>query len=380
MHRIISLLIGVLTTVLVSSAQKAAIERVEAVPFEVIPAGDRRVDLNQEPCALVHVEVLANDVIFEGNVIGPVVRAGGEYRVFLSPGSKFLRIKSESFLPLMIEFPDYGIKGVQPNGVYSIILSLPVLQTPATTKTGMLSVNYEPAGASITIDGISYGKTPSTIANLSVGSHPVTISADGYTPAYLTAIITENRLAELTGALVLQPADIQPAAPPIYEQVNYYYIYQDYSTGKFGYKEYGEIVIPAEFDMAGNFSEGLAPVSVYGRWGFIDKIGELVIPAEFDIAEPFSEGLAKVRLNGKWGYIDKTGKIVIPAEFESGTNFSEGLAAVKLKDKWGYIDKTGQLVIPYKFDGAFDFDNDGKALVGKKGHFFYIDRKGKKKR
>ena len=60
MHRIISLLIGVLTTVLVSSAQKAAIERVEAVPFEVIPAGDRRVDLNQEPCALVHVEVLAN--------------------------------------------------------------------------------------------------------------------------------------------------------------------------------------------------------------------------------------------------------------------------------------------------------------------------------
>lgn len=40
--------------------------------------------------------------------------------------------------------------------------------------------------------------------------------------------------------------------------------------------------------------EGLAPVQVDNRWGFIDTNGRFVINPQFDRAEPFAEGLAPV--------------------------------------------------------------------------------------
>ncbi|MEO7444103.1 MAG: WG repeat-containing protein, partial [Ferruginibacter sp.] len=38
----------------------------------------------------------------------------------------------------------------------------------------------------------------------------------------------------------------------------------------------------------------------------------------------FSEGLAPVMMNGKWGYIDRAGKMVIPAKFSSAKAFRKG--------------------------------------------------------
>src|SRR5664280_1434644 len=40
---------------------------------------------------------------------------------------------------------------------------------------------------------------------------------------------------------------------------------------------------------------GLYRVVVDGKWGFIDRTGALVIPATYDAAGDFSEGLAAVR-------------------------------------------------------------------------------------
>ncbi len=53
-------------------------------------------------------------------------------------------------------------------------------------------------------------------------------------------------------------------------------------------------------------------------------MGKFVIPAKFDGAWHFSEGLANVEYNGKWGFINKVGKIVIPAK-----NFIVGISLVK---------------------------------------------------
>ena len=77
-----------------------------------------------------------------------------------------------------------------------------------------------------------------------------------------------------------------------------------------------------------------------GKWGFT-KDGVVVIPAKYDIALSFSDGLARVKLYGKWGYIDYAGKEVIPVQFSDVCEFNDGLAKVKLKGKWGLIDKEG---------------------------------------
>ena len=146
-------------------------------------------------------------------------------------------------------------------------------------------------------------------------------------------------------------------------------------NGKWGFKKDGVVVIPAKYDYAWDFSEGLANVGQNGKWGYIDKAGNEVIPIKYDDARYFSEGLAGVKLNRKWGYIDKTGVEVIPFRYEDVWSFSEGLAVIKLNGKYGYIDKTGKEVIPIKYDWAWPFEND-KAKVYLDGKPGTIDKLG----
>ena len=161
----------------------------------------------------------------------------------------------------------------------------------------------------------------------------------------------------------------------------------------------GKEVIPAKYDTASNFSEGLAMVGVYnsrytnllGTWynftcGFIDKTGKEVVPCKYDAAHPFSEGLAAVRVGNdsatwKWGFIDKTGKEVIsPRRYRTVSDFSDGLARVENQGLYGYIDQTGKEVIPCQYSDAGDF-SDGLAsvYVGEfpGGKYGFIDKTGK---
>ena len=244
---------------------------------------------------------------------------------------------------------------------------------PALTPiTGTLSVDYKPYDATVTIDDRAAGTTPLLLDDILVGTHRVTISATGYNPATLTATVSETAPATLTGALTPKPTD--PYADDIALTKEYEY-FKDYSTGKYGYKHKGRVVIPAKYDDAWYFSEGLALVKINGKWGFIDKTGAMVIPAKYDVACPFIEGLASVKINGKWGSIDKTDTMVIPAKYDGAGSFSEGLAAVYIAGKYGFIDKSGTIVIPAKYDDAWYFSN-GKALVKLNGRKFFIDRNG----
>ncbi len=135
---------------------------------------------------------------------------------------------------------------------------------------------------------------------------------------------------------------------------------------RFGYIDRtGKIIIPAQFERAEDFSEGLAIVKVGERFGCIDKTGKLVIPARFNFISKFKNGLAVAHTDGdapKIGYIDRTGKLVIPARFDEAHEFSEGLAAVSVDRKFGYINSQGKVIISFQFDEAAKF-KDGFAKV-----------------
>lgn len=167
----------------------------------------------------------------------------------------------------------------------------------------------------------------------------------------------------------------------------------------------------AKYDNAGDFSEGLAPVRINDKWGFIDRTGKMVIAPQFNPWQEqfnayFSEGLVAINLTSakvqgkegndargtRWGFADKTGKIVIPAKFEGDyyapPHFSDGLAVIGgtfigttiatfgVHNKFGYIDKTGTLVIPQKYDEAYDFF-EGMASVRIGEKYGFIDKTGK---
>ena len=135
--------------------------------------------------------------------------------------------------------------------------------------------------------------------------------------------------------------------------------------GKFGYIDItGQVVIRHIYSLTRGWSEGLNPVVSSGeKWSFIDLKGETVIKPAFDDAQNFSEGLAAVQIGTKWGYIDKTGKPVIDPKFDMATQFSEDLAAVEIQGKWGYINKQGRYIISPDFYNAWPFTNGLAPVV-----------------
>ena len=137
--------------------------------------------------------------------------------------------------------------------------------------------------------------------------------------------------------------------------------------GKWGFMERtGKLTIEPQFEDAENFSEGLAPVKVKGEvvwcpantsgdragatmmYGYIDKTGKMVIPAVFNSAEPFSEGVAAVSKCDETFFINQTGKTVISGGFRYASSFSGGLAHFEtMTDDGllvGYVDRAGKIV------------------------------------
>ena len=115
--------------------------------------------------------------------------------------------------------------------------------------------------------------------------------------------------------------------------------------------ETGKLIIqpvPSSF-MAGEFSEGLAPVGIHEpasveRVGYIDKTGKFVISPQFDKAYAFSGGLARVQYDGKYGFIDRAGKFVLDPVFDDACDFADGVASVKIGSRLGYVNARGEYI------------------------------------
>jgi hypothetical protein len=125
------------------------------------------------------------------------------------------------------------------------------------------------------------------------------------------------------------------------------------------------LVIPgARFQTLGVFREGRAPVSIGGRFGYIDTAGKVVIEPQFAAAGPFHEGHAIVRDDaGRTGYVRLDGTLAIePLWLEEAYPFSAGRARVRLNGQYGFLDTTGRFAIPPRFLRADDF-HEGLAAT-----------------
>jgi hypothetical protein len=151
----------------------------------------------------------------------------------------------------------------------------------------------------------------------------------------------------------------------------------------------GRVVSPSQYEYTESwFQEGLAPVGVGMKWGYINTKWQIVIEPRFDyVAQSFSDGVAAVRVGGLWGAIDRTGKFIIePRSSDGPVSFSEGLAAIRVNGKYGYMDKTGKIVIEPQFEMAQGFRGGLAAVTTNKDvryasccwHYWdYIDKNGK---
>jgi similar to nter part of tr len=127
-----------------------------------------------------------------------------------------------------------------------------------------------------------------------------------------------------------------------------------------GYDEDGRSIsyFTIKYDHKLWFSNGLAPVSKKGKWGFINKEGDLVIPIEYDkvLLDPlfFEDDVAFLIKDGYLGAVDRTGHEELSfiytriEPFKGNRDKGNKFFKIEYNNSWGIIDKRARLIqLPY---------------------------------
>ena len=147
------------------------------------------------------------------------------------------------------------------------------------------------------------------------------------------------------------------------------------------------------YDRIGDFKEGLAIVSLNGKYGYINADGKEVIPPIYNAASPFHKGLAEVKFKNTRRIIDTCGKtiesynepvkITTICEKKAEKKAEEkiwlnGLCKVKLGKKWGLSDASGNEIIAPKYAEIEKFNAD-YLQVKLNGKWSLVDMFGNEK-
>jgi len=81
---------------------------------------------------------------------------------------------------------------------------------PSATAAGRLLIRSTPEGASVSVDGRDYGKTPATVRDLARGPHQVRVTRDGYTAQERRVVISTSRPSQSVNVAMVRT----PAPPP----------------------------------------------------------------------------------------------------------------------------------------------------------------------
>lgn len=168
------------------------------------------------------------------------------------------------------------------------------------------------------------------------------------------------------------------------------------------------------FGMRG-FNNGVAPVEVNKKWGYINTSGKIIIAPKYDYVTAFNDDIATAKVGKQWyiinkqgaetavnipnlknlrdfvngyaifdnmdkkfGYINAKGEVVIEPTFTSVGDFYNGMAWAKNDQKMsGYINTKGEWVIEPTYNVARNFDaGSGMAMVKQTDQWFYITKDG----
>ncbi|SHF70646.1 WG containing repeat-containing protein [Flavobacterium fluvii] len=123
-------------------------------------------------------------------------------------------------------------------------------------------------------------------------------------------------------------------------------------------------------------AQGLESFESEGKYGFKNNAGDIVLPAIYQSAEYFQNGLGLVGLDNKYGFIDNTGAFIIPNIYDEAISFYNDITFVTLNKKVLSIDKNGKVLSVLKYDGLQDRSNRKQIGVKLNGKLGLIDYKG----
>ncbi len=131
-------------------SQELTIKSFKVITGDLSAQTQPRKDLNDKNCALVKVQFVGGISEIEGNVITPLIKHGNETWVYMPQGSRQMKVLTQSFLPVMVTFADYGIEKLESNRTYVLILTKPM--SIIEQKKQALIIKYSPSSATVLVD------------------------------------------------------------------------------------------------------------------------------------------------------------------------------------------------------------------------------------
>lgn len=181
MKRICFLILIVLFSVNVI-AQELKVKSFSLSATDISAQTQQRKDLNDEPCALVKVQFVGDILDVEGNVIKPLVKKGNETWAYMTHGSQQMKVLSKDYLPIMVDFSNYGISQVEKNKTYVLVLTKPTggVESVIQQKQSLI-IRYTPSTATVLVDNkMLRGNNGVAKTTLPVGQHSYIVACDGY--------------------------------------------------------------------------------------------------------------------------------------------------------------------------------------------------------
>lgn len=197
-----------------ANAQELSVVDFREVPMDLSASTNMRRDANNEPCALIKVALRAEGASFEGNIVGNTEFRTNEYWVYMTKGTKMLRIKHISAKPLMVRFENYGIDGLKPQMTYELDITLPVASAGQQIFQ-MVMLSLEPADAEAVINGekvrVVNGTGMATLA--AEKKYEYVVSKRGYVSQQGSFYLEPTSPKQLS--VVLQKEKTQTITPPL---------------------------------------------------------------------------------------------------------------------------------------------------------------------
>lgn len=314
------------------AADRIKMERVRVAESDLSARTLSVKDLNGNNCALVKMFMIISGVRFQGNIIKIEENNPGEYWVYMTEGSKELRINVPNNMPIDVNFltTDIGAPLIS-NMVYEIYFSVEDL----SLKMSNSSFNNALAHRNRLIKDGKYGEAIESLTILKDSLRDIGVSHH-----YIESV--DSRINECKRRQVLE---------------------------KTGFEELGVL------------SEGMVMIKkVYENEsgancrliGFMDSVGNIVVEPKYINGLDYNKGVAWVRTkNGRWGCLDKKGAVKIPLEYKMAKpikyNREINWMKVSLDSiHFGVIDySTGRQVLPMKYeDPSANESPDDNPLVG----------------
>ena len=176
----------------------------------------QRKDLNDEPCALVKVQFVGDILDVEGNVIKPLVKKGNETWAYMTHGSQQMKVLTKDYLPIMVDFSNYGISQVEKNKTYVLVLTKPVGGAePVDAGGNFYALSVQPKNAVVTIDGVLQPSSSDGeySAMLPYGTHTYKVDAGGYISKSGSFTVSSGDMTPISVSLLSAMASVSITCP-----------------------------------------------------------------------------------------------------------------------------------------------------------------------